>query len=292
MAPLFLLPNLEYLFLDHPHSGYDTHQARDKLRRRISTVQHLHISSGDLELEEASEMIHGIAKLKSFSLQSLHRNGCDVIRLLSIHHGETLEYMDMCDTDTLQLLHERHFSILSVGGMKMFANLRYIAVDLLVLLHQHIETRYAHPGQFVTHKRHADISTIYLASILPHSIEKIAFKLSSHNYLLSSRVADAVSDLVAEAIRNKTLPNLKAVFFEDLTPQKPSSNQPLPYKPTDMAWFRGAVAAGRENGVEVCTVWTHPGRRMRERKDELGIPRAVSGGDMKTDTRNSRRSLD
>jgi hypothetical protein len=47
-----------------------------------------------------------------------------------------------------------------------------------------------------------------------------------------------------------------------------------------------AIVAGSGNDVEVCTAWTHPGREMRNTKDELDIPRAVSARDMNTDGRN------
>jgi hypothetical protein len=231
-------------------------------------------------------MLAGIAALKSFSLQSLQRNGCDVIRLLAMHHGETLEFLDMCDTDILHRLYEKYFSRLSMEGLKMFPNLKYIAIDLLVLLHQHTETRYAHPGQLVTLKPHADVDRVDLASILTPSIEFIAFKISNSNYILTPEVADAVSKLVAKTIRSGVFPNLRAVFFEGISPKKPGAINANGSYSNDVSWFMDAMVAGSGNGVEVCTAWTHPGREMRDRKDELGIPRAVSARDMKTDGRN------
>jgi hypothetical protein len=286
IAPLFLLPNLEYIYLDHPHSGLDPDEFRNHLPRRVSTVKHVHITSGNLEIAEVSEMLAGIAALRSFSLQSLHRNGCDVIRLLAIHHSETLQYLDMCDTDIYQRLYERYFSKLSFDGLRMFTNLKYIAIDLLVLLHQHIETRYAHPGQLVVLKPHTVVNRIDLSSIVPHSIEFISFKISNSNYLLSTSVADAVSELVAKIIRSGTFPSLKAIFFEDLVTQRSSSTQTRTGGSLDMAWFTEAVAAGIEKNVEVCIDWMYPGRQIIDKKDQFGIPRAASARDMRTDERN------
>ena len=286
IAPLFLLPNLEYIYLDRPHSGYDQGEHRYHLPRRISTVKHVHITSCDLEIIDLSGMLVGIAALKSFSLQSLQRNGCDVIRLLAMHHGDTLEYLDMCDTDILHRLHENYFSRLSINGLKMFPKLKYVAIDLLVLLHQHIETQYAHPGQLVILKPHADVDRVDLASILPPSIELIAFKISNSNYLLTPEVADAVSKLVAKTIRSGVFPNLRAVFFDGISPKKPGANNARGSNSNDVSWFMDAIVAGSGKSAEVCTAWTHPGREMRERKDELGIPRAVSARDMRTDGRN------
>lgn len=231
-------------------------------------------------------MLAGIATLKSFSLQSLQRNGCDVIRLLGMHHGDTLEYLDMCDTDILHRLYEKYFSRLSLDGLKMFPDLKYIAIDLLVLLHQHTETRYAHPGQLVTLKPHADVDRVDLSLILTPSIEFIAFKISNSNYVLTDQVGDAVSKLVAKEIRSGVFPNLRAVFFEGVSPQKPSPNYAKVSNSNDVSWFMDVIVAGSEKGVEVCTAWTHPGREMKKRKDELGIPRAVSARDMRTDRRN------
>lgn len=282
---MLLLPNLEYFYISHPHSPLDPDD-RAELPRRMSTVKHLHLAFSDLESKEMSAMLSGIAKLESFSLQSMHRNGCDVIRLLALYHGDSLGYLDMCDTDILQKLYERYFSRLSVDGLRMFSNLKYIAIDLLVLLHQHIDTRYSHPGQLVTLKPHTDIDKIDLTAILPSTIEYIAFKVSSHNYLLATPVADAVSKLVTKTLHSGVLPKLKAVFFEDLSPRKPGFGGSRSYAPPDSPWFTAAIEAGLERGVEVCTVWTHPGRQMKARKDELGIPRASSRRDMKTDSRN------
>ena len=287
IVPLFALPNLEYFYLDHPYSGPSTGEGRYRLPRRLSTVKHVHLTSSDLEINEMSELLAGIAKLQSFSLQSLQRNGCDVLRLLYMHHGESLEYLDMCDTDVMGRLYERYFSELSINSLTIFPNLKYIAIDLLVLLHQHIETRFAHPGQLVTLKPHADIDRIDLSSILPSTIEYIVFKISNANYLLATPVADAVSALVAKTIGSNAFPKLRAVSFEEIGPRKISSTHSKPFLPTDSPWFEEAVTAGKENGVEVCTVWTHPHQDMRERMDELGIPRAMSARDMKTDHRNA-----
>ena len=286
IAPLFLLPNLEYIYLDHPHSGLDPDEVRNHLPRRVSTVKHVHITSGNLEFAEVSEMLVGIAALRSFSLQSLHRNGCDVIRLLAMHHSKTLQYLDMCDTDIYQRLYEQHFSKLSFYGMRKFTNLKYIAIDLLVLLHQHIESRYAHPGQLVVLKPHSDVGRIDLSSILPPSIELISFKISNSNYLLSTSVADAVSELVAKTIRSGNFPNLKAIFFEDLVTQRSSSTQTRTGGSLHMAYFTEAVAAGMEKNVEVYIDWMYPGRQIINKKDEFGIPRAPSARDMRTDERN------
>ena len=167
----------------------------------------------------------------------------------------------------------------------MFSSLKYIAIDLLVLLHQHTETRYAHPGQLITLKPRMNVD-VNLALILPPSIEFIAFKLGNSNYALTDQVADVVSALVIKTIHSDAFPNLRAVFLEDITPKQPGPNRPKGTKPNSVIWFENAVAAGLEKDVEVCTIWTHPGRQMRDRKDELGIPRAVSARDMKTDGRN------
>ena len=286
VKPLFLLPNIQYLYIDHPHGGNGNPEARLRLARRSSTVKHLHITSGDLELNEISEALAGIAKLTSFSLQSLQRNGGDVIRFLAIHHGEYLQYLDMCDTDVLSRLYERYFSRMSVDGLRIFSNLKYIAIDLLVLLHQHIDTRYAHPGQLIILKPRARIETIELAAILPSSIAYVALKISSSNYKLSAAVADAVSSLIAKTIRNKDFPNLKAVFFEDIAPPKQYPVPPAVVELRDVVWFEEVVAAGVESGVEVCTCWTHPDQAMRDRKDALGIPRAMVASDMKSNLPN------
>lgn len=284
--PILLLPNLEYFYISHPHSPLDP-ENRPRLPRRISTVKHLHLAYSDLESKEMSEMLSGIAKLESFSLQSLHRNGCDVIRLLALYHVDSLKYLDMCDTDVLQKLHERYFSRLSVHGLRMFSSLKYIAIDLLVLLQQHVETRYAHPGQLVTLKPHSDVDRIDLTTILPLTIEYIAFKVSHSNYLLTTPVADAVSKLVAKTISFGAFPKLKAAFFDGLSPQKPGFGGSKPHSSPDFPWFTAAIEAGAEKGIEVCTVWTHPGRQMKARKDELGIPRATSARDMKTGVQNT-----
>jgi hypothetical protein len=287
VAPLFTLPNLEYFYLDHPYSGPSTGEDRYRLPHRISTVKHVHLTSSDLEINEMSEMLAGIAKLKSFSLQSLHRNGCDVLRLLHLHHGDSLEYLDMCDTDVLQRLYERYFSKLSIDGLRMFSSLKYIVIDLLVLLHQHVETRYAHPGQLVTLKPHTDVDRIDLTSILPPSIEYIAFEISNSNYVLTNPVAEAVSALVAKMIRSDVFPKLRMIFFKEIGPRKPSATRSKIFLPTDPLWFEEAIMAGAEQGVEVCTMWTHPRRAIRDKMDELGISRAMGAADMRTDHRNS-----
>lgn len=281
---LFLLPNLEYIYVDHP---YSTPGARERvLPRRGSTVKHVHITSSELETNDFSDMIAGIVALKSFSLQSRHRNGCDIIRQLTACHRDSLEYLDMCDTDVLQRLHERYLSNFSFQGLTIFPNLKYLAVDLLVLLHQHTETRYARPGQLVNLKPHAEVERINLAGFLPPSLEYIAFKISAANYLLSTAVADAVSALVAKMIQSGAFPKLKAVFFEDIAPQNLDFANPMPHSLSDTPWFQQAIAAGLEMNVEVCTTWTHPGRQIRARKDQCGIPRATCSSDMRTDHRN------
>lgn len=81
------------------------------------------------------------------------------------------------------------------------------------------------------------------------------------------------------------LPKLKAIFFEEIAPKKAGSVGAAPYTSAG-PWFQEVVEAGMKKAIEVCTVWTHPGRQMKAKKDELGIPRASSARDMKTDVRN------
>jgi hypothetical protein len=123
-----------------------------------------------------------------------------------------------------------------------------------------------------------------LSSILPQSTEFISFKISNSNYVLSTSVAEAVSELVAETIRSGTFPHLKAIFFEDLITQKSSSTQAMARGSFSsyMARFTEAVAAGIEKNVEVCI----PRRQIIDKKNEFGIPRATSARDMRTDERN------
>ncbi|KAF2478762.1 hypothetical protein BDY17DRAFT_305799 [Neohortaea acidophila] len=304
IADVYLLPALESLYVLYDYAPDQAPDPADPACIPIgkSSVKTLLLDGTEPPFSDLLQMIAGAAALHTYvdSIGPENISGC--LGALQQHHSDTLQNLDLgSQRDDLDFLQELYSDSPNQKNLTVFRDLKQVKLNAVAILKQITRLQYdgvydgtSDPFRIWVASKYGQGSSprfLNFASILPESIEILTFTPMEDKWAIGVCAADMLDALVSANLHDTTLPNLSAIFFNDLIEMRhwrsAGLREHLPRSFPELAqtaflpWFQMSIAAGAQRGINVYTSSTHDPEEIEHIRRGMGMPMPLAEHDVK-----------